>query len=567
MDWKQMQVAFAIAGKDMVKAMEDASEEIINQPVKDAQASIDNLVKELDATKDTAQRKILSDRLEELNKTMDQASVRQKGFQDALADYQRTGMVGQLQQYRDLLTGSVAQMMESVKENTGTGANFTAALEVLKNVMGVSPELIKAIQLSTQDLENQFNTLGKIFDSDAGKTLSNDKAALAETIKLVNYGKVNKDNPEILSELETMLRDSGEKAGMQGKEANEYAHSMVKLISTGAGSDEIISNLEAMLSGENKNTKKFDKPNAKRMAQIVDLEKKYSKLSTAGFDVLSKQDSDLISSTTSIEDYMDIAKNSLKYIASKDVSGMTAMMLKSVMGIAGDVSLLASDKKQKRDKKLEKSFETTDVVNGKDTSFGELIKKTAEAQKKFTDLVVQTKQEQDPVKKEELKNQKDKARDNFIYLQKRSRELTGRITEDMDPELEKQFLFKRTEAEKQAKYDVLLKDIQDAKGVVAAGDNSDEAKKKRQNAIDAYDAQLKKDKEDKEKNTTTSVNQDFKSLRGGLALLDKGDMAFNPSKGISGSKGSLAEDVLTKMGLFDAPMAKGLWIHSQPNTL
>ena len=42
-----------------------------------------------------------------------------------------------------------------------------------------------------------------------------------------------------------------------------------------------------------------------------------------------------------------------------------------------------------------------------------------------------------------------------------------------------------------------------------------------------------------------------------MALLDKGDMAFSPSAGIAGSKGSMAEDVLSKMGLFDVPLATG----------
>jgi hypothetical protein len=58
---------------------------------------------------------------------------------------------------------------------------------------------------------------------------------------------------------------------------------------------------------------------------------------------------------------------------------------------------------------------------------------------------------------------------------------------------------------------------------------------------------------------TSGLNKskDFKTTQAGLALLDKGDMAFNPAIGIGGNKGAFVNEVLSKMGLFDAPMAKG----------
>ena len=50
MDWKQMQVAFAVAGDDMVNAMTEASEKIINQPLAEQRDELKKLIKKIGET-------------------------------------------------------------------------------------------------------------------------------------------------------------------------------------------------------------------------------------------------------------------------------------------------------------------------------------------------------------------------------------------------------------------------------------------------------------------------------------------------------------------------------------
>ena len=267
-------------------------------------------------------------------------------------------------------------------------------------------------------------------------------------------------------------------------------------------------------------------------------------------DELSKNDMDIIDSPTSAADYLDIAKESLNYLAAKgaDSLGVMKTISKGVIGIGGDVALLASDK---ADKLAAAKEALRNVKFGQQTStgftvgtagYGAGLSSTAVKTGGMTigEAGIAKKQAEADIKKlEESKDESKEAKEKKDKLLKSIDEY-NKILEEGN------IAFKNR---------LGVSDAQRAQGElineqvnpVVPGSDAGINKKAADKAA-AAKAALGSD---------ITLKHDFKATQAGLALLDKGDVAFNPARGIAGKSGEFFNEVLSKMGLFDAPMAKG----------
>jgi hypothetical protein len=555
MDWKQMQVAFAMAGPDLIKSMDQASKELIEEPLNGLKDRMKSLQKQLAATTEEGARKDLTKQMSDLGDQINALAIRSKGYADALKDYQRTGAVGRLQQYRDLLTGSLATTITSIMQRQGLGTkdfgggNYTAILEMLKKGLGVSDTLMTAMTQEFENLDVNFDTLGQSLNNEnvvkALKDNGKEQANKLET--LITNAKAHKDDTRFLDELYDETRDMGKnQLHMGDDEATAFAGSIKQLVSTGGGADEIVSWLKDMSTDENKKTKKFDKPGLLQQGKIVQSTHKAALASEDGFEKMSKQDIDLIANTTSMPDYLEIAKQSLKYIAAEKTEDILKGIGRSVINIMSDVSILASDKRQQQQDKIDK------ILNQKTFLGSKSVKEQEEniAQEKFNlQKLKQTQAEQGdkvaPDVKAGLQKEIDAAQANINKLEAKAKKDVLDVANQHMP------LF----LGKTATQDYLNAATAAAENVAATKEQ--ELYHPKSEAATADDVKKALNVGVKNTPAPTKAN-DLDVSKGGLALLARGDKVFNEAAaGVAGAKGSLIESILSKMGLFNTPMAKG----------
>ena len=555
MDWKQLQITFGMAGKGLVEIMQKSAKEMWGAPLKENEKKLADLTNQLEAAEkagDKDKQGELKNSINNLEKEMKSANVRLSGFNKAVEDYQKSGAVGELQQYRDLLTGNLAQVMGQIEDNTDPG-NYTAKLVALQKGLNIGPELLRAVEDAKSTIASNYNDLSKTFEGKLGDAIGGNEQQIEYTKKLVEYGKANSSSPEKLSDLKDAFRKQGQDSKMSDLESEKYAKNMIDMISSGdLSSDDIISALDALKKGNDTISKqestKFLKPGKIKTRQLVDESMKAKKVDEEGYDTLNDNELEMIKSTTSAADYLDIAKDSLKYMAADklDQSGIMKEMLKGVLGIGGDVSLLASDKRDKMEGAKGAESKTTYAMGGYgDTPYQKISAATAGVEKLKADAELK-----DLNQKKDLSDKEKEKKDQLLKnIDQYNSILKSSIKNLMSNHLN------ATEAQRAQEELINNESI----NISEKAKKDNEYKSKVHKNIDlptAPQAPGTVPETAKTPGPPPSV-KDFKATQAGLALLDKGDIAFNPSIGIAGKSGAFVNEVLSKMGLFDAPMAKG----------
>jgi hypothetical protein len=587
MDWKDLQKVFALAGHmgsaerathPLVEMMRKTQEEIIGT-LTNKDSPLGKLVEKRkvltvqieEARKggDTSTVEELSKTLNETNKGIKGYENRIKGFEGAVIKFTKEGDVAALSQYKELLAPNFAKIRSLIQENTGlTGEQKAAQIEMLKNIMKLDENFIRQMDMLDGSIKNSSDDLISSLSGSNVDLISNTKGSLEAMQKLVDIG--SKPNADMVS-LGSAFSTLANRIYGDTEEGKNFAKSMIENLKMGPERIEkvqkVLADIKTNLAtagdpSKDANTRATAEAAAKSAAQalqMTDTEKatyvdKLNELNVKTSKDAAKKNEDswntFIKKTVSLKDRYEIAKEAVNYQLAKVMQTPADLLNDMVAGIASDVSILASDKREaaKRyeaeflSRKPVSSLSGAAVTGGFGTATASTPALNAKSMKELIDEQAEKMQEYykkdytdyDPTKDTQKLSAEAKA-----DKEKRGAELAA---------IEKEIKLRTGEKDKII---VATAKIEAAR---IAQDKAAQAEADREQAkIVAESKGYAKGEQTKAE--TEALSNVKKDARGtGLTLLDKDDYAINPTTGVSKPKGKFAEEVLSKMlGLDNVP--------------